>query len=128
MTGVMLAWFIAIGFTAWNNGFRKKPPVWPPPYSFLNATLLFGGISLLARWNGRIAGLLALGLVLPMVLMELQGLPPITSYASSVVGGRTPQQIQTTGAQVQQAGAQLGTFGTQLGTSFDTVQPGGQLG
>lgn len=70
MTGVWSAYAVAVLFSAWNNGLKDGQ--WPPPYSFLDPTILYGGLSLLAHANGRIAGLLAWGLTLPMVLIELQ--------------------------------------------------------
>lgn len=125
MTGVWAAWAIACAYSAWNNGLSKHQ--WPPPYVFLDATILFGAISLLARWNARIAGLLALGLVIPMVLIEFKRGDSGPLAMLPFQGGKAPYQITqgVSGQQVQSAGATLRNYGNQLGASFETLQPGG---
>lgn len=108
MTGVWLAWGIACAFAAYNQGIKLGQL--PPPYVFVDATLLFGGISLLARWNARVAGLLALGLVLPLILVQLQqwnatpgGGPLMGLIASTATGTGGP-----TGTEIRQYGKTLG--------------------
>jgi hypothetical protein len=100
MSGIWVAWGIAVFFSAWNNGVKKAQ--FPPPYVFLDPTLLFGGIALLARWQPRIAGLLAFGLVLPVILLEVrtQGNPLYTmanklaqNQPVTPVGGRVASQF-----------------------------------
>lgn len=101
--GVMFAWLIAIAFSAWNSGMKpggqdgKSAPNFPPPYVFLDATILFGGIGLLGRANPRIAGLLAFGLVLPLILIEFgRKNSPLASlpFALNTSQGKTPRQVQ----------------------------------
>jgi hypothetical protein len=99
--GILIAWMIAIGFSAWNSGFRpggkdgKSSPEWPPPYVFLDPTILFLGLSFLGRWQPRIANLLAFGLIVPLVLVELQrkGSPFLTLPLFQGTGQTPAQQL-----------------------------------
>jgi hypothetical protein len=93
MTMVWAAWAIVVSLAAWNNGLKSGKM--PPPYTFIMPTVLFGGISLLARWNGRIAGLLALGLVLPMVLLEFQYHGQIPANVLKGLSGTFGTQVPT---------------------------------
>ena len=101
MVGVWSAWAVACAFAAWNNGLKDGS--WPPPYSFLDPTILYGGLSLFGHVNPRMAGLLAWGLTIPMVLIELQqwskGGGPLASLPfanttqtpATVLANNTPQ-------------------------------------
>lgn len=102
MTGVTLAWAIGVAFTAYNQGLSKGQ--FPPPYAFIDLTIVMIVCGLIAKANGRIGGLLAFGLLLPIVLIGLQqaskGTGPISALAlgggSVTPAPANPSPIPTT--------------------------------
>lgn len=95
------AFFVVIGVDTWHwfknpaPVYQGQPVILPPPYIYVGSAVVFGILSILADViSPEVAGALALGLTVGVIVAETQGtlklqgggqLPPINVTASQVV-------------------------------------------
>lgn len=86
---IFSAWIVGLGLTAWMQGVQQGQ--WPPPYAFLDLSVVMAGAAIVGAANPRLGGLIGWGLLLPLILRELtdaaHGQGPLTTLPIARAGG-----------------------------------------
>lgn len=106
------AFFVVISVDTWHwikhpaPAYSGQPAILPPPYIYVGTGVVFGLLSILADvFSPELAGALALGLTIGVVIAETQG----TLQLAGGAGQKANQNVQVTASEVVLSGPNSNT-------------------